>query len=114
LRFTSTTDTFCIISLERPPPSQPDETAAILAAFESNRLNQYRAHTYQGKSFAILTVDRPIQFLPSDHIFLLGGGGHELPWAYDKESPTLKFLVPEDELDLINHARALEVRYFFP
>jgi alpha-L-fucosidase len=90
LRFTTTTDTFCIIALELPETLIIDHDGEIVP-------------------YAMLTVHRPVPVLQHDKVFLLGGSGEALnvQWREGK----LVIIVPIDELNLVKHAWAFQVQY---
>ncbi|KIM24230.1 glycoside hydrolase family 29 protein [Serendipita vermifera MAFF 305830] len=85
LRFTTTPDTFCIISLERPLTDEADSSTAVL------------------------TMARSVPIVQGDEVYLLGGGGQSLRWESGAEG--LKIWVPQADLDRVQHAWAFEIRY---
>ena len=103
LRFTTTTDTFCIISLARPGSVSSEEISRIFG-------NEYSDSTSQrGKTRAVLSVTRPVPLLLVDSVTLLGGTGEPLPWWHD--GAKLHILVEAAELDRVQLAWAFEIRY---
>jgi alpha-L-fucosidase len=106
LRFTTTTDTFCIISLTRPDFASFEEASRI---FDKEHSASRTHAPHRSKTYAVLKVERPVPILPNDTIKLLGGTGEALAWSHDGKR--LQVLVEMGELDRVELAWAFEIRY---
>ncbi|KIM24235.1 glycoside hydrolase family 29 protein [Serendipita vermifera MAFF 305830] len=98
LRFTTTTDTFCIVSFKPPMPVSRENLPEVL-----------RRKATDDESYALVTVNRPVPILAGDSVRLLGGTGEALAWAY--VGTQLQVLVTQEEVDRVQLAWAFEIRY---
>lgn len=106
LRFTTTTDTFCIIALERPEALLIDHDGELVLQEEGTTAED---EAFTKSDYAMLIVHRSVPVLRHDKVFLLGGSGKALNirWKEGK----MGIIVPIDELNLVNHAWAFQVQY---
>ncbi|KAG8817644.1 hypothetical protein FRC17_011134 [Serendipita sp. 399] len=136
LRFTTTPDSFCIISLSRPDEAfreggtipvddVPSDSRQglheqqvpweVYRMEDDNPVSEGRDEDDEPETFkprpghSLLVVERPVPILPKDSIYLLGGSGKPLHWKFKRNR--LGIFIPSEELDRVSHAWAFKIVY---
>jgi hypothetical protein len=99
MRFTTTTDTFCTIFLARLDVVSFDKFTSLSDKEDSASAP---GGPRPSKTYALLTVERPVSMPANDSIELLGGTGEALHWSYD--GTKLQILIKTEELDQVQLA----------